>query len=288
MLLLDAWQHWPYQATRGEVRRHQRPARQADPFALLDGRQGRGGVLGLERGVAARVVPADAPQPVVPGLGATVDQRVACEIVEGFDRPQPGEQRRAADWNHPFIEQAFRFQSWPGSGAVQDGGMKIVAAEVERGPRRREPRFDLRVGTRELAKPRQQPALQKLARYTEVQHAADALATQPLDRPTQLVETAADARQQLRAFLRERDRARVPAEQRDSDLGLERLDLSTDGGGRDPELAGGGSEAQVGGDRFEDPQSIEWQAFLLDRHPCYSCKILIDNKRYRSFSQDLL
>ena len=166
--------------------------------------------------------------------------------------------------------------------------MKIVAAEIERRPRWREPRLDLGVGARELAEAWQQPALQELGRHAEVQHAADALATQPLDRAAQLVETATDAGQQLGAFLSERDRARVPAEQRDTDLGLECLDLRADGGGRDTELAGGGGEAQVGGNCFEDPQCIEWQAFLLDRHPLYSCKILIDNMSYRSFSQHLL
>ena len=81
-----------------------------------------------------------------------------------------------------------------------------------------------------------------------------------------LVEPAAHARQQFGAFLRERDGARVPTEQRHADLGLECLDLGTDGGGRDAELARCGREAEVGGDRFEDPQGVEWQAVVPHRH----------------------
>ena len=137
--------------------------------------------------------------------------------------------------------------------------MEIVAIEIERGPRRPEAHLDLRVLPRELAEPGQQPALQEFARHAEIQHAADPFAADALDGAAQLVEAAPDAGQQLGAFLGQRDRAGVTAEQRHADVGFERLDLRADRRGRDAEFACRGREAEVGRHRLEDSQGVQRQ-----------------------------
>ena len=55
MALLDAGQHRPHQATRCEIGRDERPAREREAVSLLGGSDRGGGVVRLERG-APRVV----------------------------------------------------------------------------------------------------------------------------------------------------------------------------------------------------------------------------------------
>jgi hypothetical protein len=119
---------------------------------------------------------------------------------------------------------------------------------------------------RELAEPRQQPALHELARHAEIEHATDPFAADAVHRAAHLVETAAHAGEQLRAFLRQRDRARMTAEQRHADVGFERLDLCADRCGRDAQFPRGGGEAEVRGHGLEHAQGIERQAFDFGRH----------------------
>ena len=132
--------------------------------------------------------------------------------------------------------------------------------------RRTEAHLDLGMLARELAEARQQPALQELARHAQVQHAADPLAADPVHGAAQLVQASSHARQQFGAFLRQRDRARVTAEERHADVGLERLDLRADRGGRDAEFLRRGGEAQVRRHGLEDPQRVQWEPAGFCRH----------------------
>jgi hypothetical protein len=150
--------------------------------------------------------------------------------------------------------------------------MEVVATEVERGPGRAETHLDLRVAAREFAEPRQQPALQELARHAQVEHAAHALAADAVDGPPQLVESTPHPRQQLGAFLGEGHGARVAPEQRDADVGFERFDLRADGRGRDAEFLGSGRETEVSRDGLEDPESVERQTFAGVGHFGYQIK----------------
>ena len=134
---------------------------------------------------------------------------------------------------------------------------KSSRLKSSRRARRPEADLDLGVPARELAQARQQPALQEFVRHAQVEHAADPLASEPLDRAAQFVEAAPHAGQQLGAFLRQRDRAGVATEQRHADVGLERLDLGADGGGRHAEFLRRRGEAQVSRHGFEDAQGVQ-------------------------------
>jgi len=142
--LQHAWEHGTRQAASGNVGRHQRPACQRHALPCSTGDEGCRGILHRRAGVGARRVAADAAQPVLPWLRAAVDQRVAREIRDCVDRAEPGEQGGAADREHVFIEQALGLEAGPLAGAVDDGGMEVVATEVESGrARRSEPNLDL-------------------------------------------------------------------------------------------------------------------------------------------------
>ena len=195
-----------------------------------------------------------------------MDQRVTREVAERVDRPEPGEQRRAADREHVFVEQPLRLEARPLAGSVENGRVEIVTAEVERGPGRPEADFDLGVLAGELAEPRQQPPLQELARHAEIEHAADAFTPDALDGTGEFVEPAPHAREQFRAFLRERDGAGVTAEERHADVSLERLDLGAHGGRRDAEFARRGGEAQVRRDGLEHAQGVQRNAVRRGCH----------------------
>jgi hypothetical protein len=131
-----------------------------------------------------------------------VYQRVAREVGDRLDRPQAVEQRRAAHWEDPFVEQSLGADPGPGAGAIHDRDVKIVAAEIEGRTACAESHLDLRVPTRELRHPRQQPALQELVRHAQVEQPAHTLAADAIDRATQLVEPAPHAGQELSAVLR--------------------------------------------------------------------------------------
>ena len=194
-----------------------------------------------------------------PRLGAAVQQRVAGEVRQRVDRAEACEQRRAADGKHPLVQQVLGPQARPLTRAVDDGGVEIVAAEVERRPGRAEAHLDLRMPAVELAEARQQPALQELVRDAQVEQSTDSLATDAVHCASQFLEPAPHAGQQLGAFLREGDRAGVAPEQRHADVGLQRLDLRAHGGRRHAEFPRGGGEAQVGRDGLEDAQRVQRQ-----------------------------
>ena len=122
------------------------------------------------------------------------------------------------------------------------------------------------MAARELAEPRQQPALQELARYAQVQHAADPFAADTIHGATQFVEPPTHTRQEFGALLGQGDRTRVTTKQGYADVGLEGLDLGTDGGRRHAELASRRGKTQVRRDRLEHPKRVEWQALCSDGH----------------------
>ncbi len=276
--LLHARKHRTYQAAGGNVGRHQRPAGQRNALALFDGDEGRRGIFHRRAGVGTRRIAADPAQPVLPRLRAAVDQGVARKICDRLDRTEPGEQYGAADREHVFVEQALGLEAGPLAGTVDDGGVEIVPTEVEAGSAwRPESNLDLGVPARKLAEARQQPALQEFVRHAEIEHAADALATDAFDRAAQLFESAADARQQFGSFLGEGHGARVTTEQGHADVGFERLDLRADRRGGDAEFPGRRGEAQVRGDSLEDAQGVQRYAVRRGRHRLPSSKMTINN-----------
>ena len=163
--------------------------------------------------------------------------------------------------------------------------MEIVTLEIEQRARRPEADFDLRVAARELAQPRQQPALQELVGHAQVEHAADPLAAQALDRAAQFVEAAPHAGEQLGAFLRQRHGPGVTPEQGHADVGLERLDLRADGGGGHAQFLRRRREAQVSRDGFEDAQGVQRHTVRGGCHPGPSSKMTVNNTDERPCNQ---
>jgi hypothetical protein len=163
--------------------------------------------------------------------------------------------------------------------------MEVVTLEIEQCARRPEADFDLRMAPREFAQPRQQPALQELVGHAQVEHAADPLAAQALDRPAQLVETAPHAGKQLGPLLRQCHRPRVTAEQGHADIGLERLDLRADRGGGHAQFLRRGGEAEVGCHRFKYAQCVQGDAVRGGCHPWPSSKMTVNNTDERPSNQ---
>ena len=80
-----------------------------------------------------RRIATDPPQPVHPRFGPAVNERVAGEVVQRVDRAELREQGGAADGEHPFLEQPLGLEPVPVARAIEDRGVEVVTAEVERG-----------------------------------------------------------------------------------------------------------------------------------------------------------